>query len=81
MWAVRAIANLAANNPNNQTKLGAAGACEFLVKTIRMSLPGDSSFEGDAASASTSTSGLGLGLGVEDGAVLVLSDEERTAML
>jgi hypothetical protein len=34
-WACRAIADLAANNPNNQAKLGAHGACEFLVKILR----------------------------------------------
>jgi hypothetical protein len=27
-WAIRAIANLAANNPNNQAALGATGCCE-----------------------------------------------------
>jgi len=36
-WAVRAIANLAANNPNNQSKLGNFGACEVLVSTLRSS--------------------------------------------
>lgn len=34
LWAVRAVADLAANNPNNQAKLGAHGACEALVKAL-----------------------------------------------
>lgn len=34
-WTVRAIGDLAANNPNNQTKLGYAGACEFLVNIMK----------------------------------------------
>ena len=29
------MADLAANNPNNQTKLGAHGACEGLVDVVR----------------------------------------------
>lgn len=35
-WAVRAIADLAANNPNNQSRLGSSGACEALVAAIKM---------------------------------------------
>ena len=34
VWAVRAIADLAANNPNNQTKLGMTGCCEALVTVL-----------------------------------------------
>jgi hypothetical protein len=34
LWAVRAVADLAANNVNNQARLGAAGACEALVKIL-----------------------------------------------
>lgn len=34
-WTVRAIADLAANNPNNQAKLGYVGACEFLVNIMK----------------------------------------------
>jgi Fe-S cluster biogenesis protein NfuA len=35
VWAVRAIADLAANNPNNQTKLGLNGACDGLVLALK----------------------------------------------
>lgn len=35
VWAVRAIADLAANNPNNQTKLGISGCCEALVSVLK----------------------------------------------
>lgn len=43
-WSTRAIADLAANNPNNQAKLGNYGACELLVKILqRKSVPGQSS--------------------------------------
>ena len=35
MWAVRAVADLAANNPNNQTKLGLNGACEGLILVLK----------------------------------------------
>lgn len=34
-WTVRAIGDLAANNPNNQAKLGHAGACELLINIMR----------------------------------------------
>lgn len=34
-WTMRAIADLAANNPNNQAKLGHHGACDLLVKVLR----------------------------------------------
>lgn len=33
-WAVRAIGDLAANNPNNQSKLGDHGACECLLRIL-----------------------------------------------
>ena len=33
-WATRAVADLAANNPNNQAKLGEGGACECLVRIL-----------------------------------------------
>lgn len=41
-WTVRAIADLAANNPNNQAKLGYHGACDFLVRIMneRKAVPG-----------------------------------------
>jgi hypothetical protein len=40
-WVIKAIGDLAANNPNNQAKLGSVGACEFLVKVLeRKSLDG-----------------------------------------
>jgi hypothetical protein len=32
--ACRVVANLAANHPNNQHKLGASGACEFLLSVL-----------------------------------------------
>ncbi len=35
LWSVRAIADLAANHPNNQTKLGVKGACDGLVRVLR----------------------------------------------
>jgi hypothetical protein len=38
-WTVRAIADLAANNPNNQAKLGHHGACDLLVKILRQRKP------------------------------------------
>ena len=44
LYAVRAIADLAANNPNNQTKLGVHGACEALVTFLRGTLPPDDRF-------------------------------------
>eukprot|EP01038_Epipyxis_sp_PR26KG_P004281 gene4281-6066_t len=34
-WIIRAIADLAANNPNNQAKLGMYGACELLVRVLK----------------------------------------------
>jgi hypothetical protein len=37
-WAVRAVADLAANNPNNQTKLGLSGCCEAVVNVLRRAL-------------------------------------------
>jgi hypothetical protein len=33
-WVIKAIGDLAANNPNNQTKLGREGACELLVAVL-----------------------------------------------
>lgn len=40
-WMVKALGNLAANNPTNQTKLGNHGACELLVKVLtRTSIEG-----------------------------------------
>ena len=36
VWAIRAVADLAANNPNNQTKLGLGGACEALVDVVKV---------------------------------------------
>ena len=33
-WVIKAIGDIAANNPNNQAKLGSAGACEFLVQVL-----------------------------------------------
>lgn len=33
-WVIKAIGDLSANNPNNQTKLGNHGACELLVKVL-----------------------------------------------
>lgn len=41
-WGVRCIADLAANHPNNQAKLGANGACEILVTLIKNIRPVDS---------------------------------------
>eukprot|EP01039_Chlorochromonas_danica_P002530 gene2530-2771_t len=34
-WAVRAIGEIAANHANNATKLGAAGACDVLVRLLK----------------------------------------------
>jgi hypothetical protein len=33
-WVIKAIGDLAANNPNNQTKFGREGACELLVAVL-----------------------------------------------
>lgn len=38
LWAVRAIAELAANNPNNQSKLGIGGACELCCAVLKKAL-------------------------------------------
>jgi hypothetical protein len=54
LWAVRAIADMAANNPNNQARLGNHGACEALVAAIKMITTEDASY----ASALTPTAGL-----------------------
>jgi hypothetical protein len=35
IWSVRAVADLAANHPNNQTKLGGKGTCEGLIKVLK----------------------------------------------
>jgi len=45
-WAVRAIGDLAANNPNNQSKLGAHGACECLLRILHREVnDGDAELE------------------------------------
>jgi hypothetical protein len=46
-WGVRCIADLAANHPNNQAKLGANGACELLVTLIKNIRPVDSFLSAD----------------------------------
>lgn len=56
LWAVRAVADLAANNPNNQTKLGLSGCCEAVVLVLRKSLESkahDENHENAAKLAST----------------------------
>ena len=36
---IKCIGNLAANNPNNQTKLGLSGCCEILCEIMKSLLP------------------------------------------
>ncbi len=38
-WCIRAIGDLAANHVNNQNKLGMNGACELLVRVLRLRKP------------------------------------------
>jgi hypothetical protein len=47
--ACRVIANLAANHPNNQHKLGASGACEFLLSVLNERCLGNKTDPAEAA--------------------------------
>jgi hypothetical protein len=66
LWAVRAIADLAANNPNNQTRLGNNGACEALVAAIKMVTTEDASYANSVTPTSTSSNSI-FGLGFLSG--------------
>lgn len=61
LWSVRCLADLAANSPQNQSKLGAAGACEILMGIFRRQLDLLTQFRSSHSSSSSFSSSDDIG--------------------